>query len=194
MKSVEIISDIAIEPVTVAEVKAHCNIAHDLDDDLISSLITATRQYGEHLTQRAWGEKTIKIHMDKFPCNGASIELPFPPTMSIDSITYNDEDGTEIELASIDYFLAYGLVWSAMPAYGLSWPETRGFADDLRVVYTTGYTTLPESLKAWLKTRVAGMYEQRENFVIGTGGLAASAMPRDFVDGLLDPYIVSEVA
>ena len=36
-----------VEPVTLAEVKAQCRVEYDTDDDLLSSYITAARQWAE---------------------------------------------------------------------------------------------------------------------------------------------------
>ena len=63
--------------------------------------------------------------------------------------------------------------------------------ESVRVTVYAGWAaeTLPDDIKAWLRVRVASLYEQRENHIVGVG---TTHMPRSFVDSLLDPYIVPE--
>ena len=48
---------------------------------------------------------------------------------------------------------------------------------------------LPEGITAWIKMRVSQMYEYREPMQAGN----MTELPRSFVDGLLDPYVLIDV-
>jgi uncharacterized phiE125 gp8 family phage protein len=189
--SLEITSPISVEPVLLADVKAHLNLDHDLDDALLSIYISAARQYGEHLTRRAWGETGCRLRLDGFPRANDPIELPLPPLVSISAITYVDTGGETQTMAASDYVVDVPLlVGRIYPDYGTVWPSTRAQRNAVTVEYVAGSSELPEALQQWAMIRVAGMYEQREAFAIGTNGTMVNEMPRDFVDGLLDRYTV----
>lgn len=191
------------EPVTLAEAKLHCRIDHAYDDTLLSMLITAARRHAEHLTGRAFVEQTRELTLDVFP---ASFEIPRPPLGEVVSIKYDDEDGAERTLSESSYAVVNAsdsVPAVVFPAYGAVWPSTRDMPGAVRIRYTTGWpvtgegtegspyaATTPEDIKQWMLVRISGLYTQRENF--GPGQIFV--MPRDHIDGLLDPWTLMEVA
>lgn len=174
----------AIEPVTLSEVKAHCVIAHDEDDTLLGTLISAAREHGESLTGRSWTEKTLEVVLDAFP--RGHIELPATPITAVTSIKYLDADGSEQTMPSDDYTVDVDSLIGRVVAD--EWPETADKVNAVRVRYTAGWTpsTIPSALKQWLMIRVATLYEQREAITMGN----VSELSRSFVDGLLDAHTV----
>lgn len=181
------------EPVTVAEVKLQAVIGTDADDALLAIMIQAVREHGEALTNRSFITQTLKVSLDSFP---AKIDLPRGPVTAVSSVTYIDEDGDEQTLvAGTDYDTdIISLVGRVQPVYMGQWPTTKQVPNAVNVTYTAGWTTetIPAALKQWLLVRVASLYTQRENHVIGFGsGMRVASMPHSFADGLLDRYTVS---
>jgi len=191
------------EPLTLTEAKAHLRVDATTDDTLITALIVVARQYAELLTGRAFVQRTLELLLPAFPLGREEIELPMPPLQSVTSITYIDGDGTTQTVAAADYqvdiYRAPGLV---KPAYGDFWPTlTRGDFNSVAIRYVAGYTPSgspasdldyaadPElhALKQWMKIRIATMYEYREAIIVGT---IVAELKRDFIDGLLDRYVV----
>lgn len=175
----------AIEPVTLSEVKAHCVIAHDEDDTLLGTLISAAREHGESLTGRSWAPKTLEVVLDSFP--SGAIELPASPVTAVTSIKYLDADGAEQTMPDTDYYVdTDSLVGRVIPKD--AWPEAVDRLNAVRVRYTAGFAagSIPPALKQWLLIRVASLYAQRESLTAGN----VSELSRSFVDGLLDPYTV----
>lgn len=194
-------------PVTLAEVKAHAGISGSADDDLLEAFIKAATEQAENMTRRQFCPATWELVLDAFPdyTRGnplAAIELPRPPLVDVESITYTDPDGVEQTMLSGAYVVdADSFVGRVYPAVGTSWPDTLDAPGAVTVRYSCGWAmtdatspeswTGPDALKTWILMRVAGLYGLRENYVIGQ---TVAEAPRSFVDCLLDPYIVPEVA
>lgn len=95
-----------VEPVSLAEAKAHCRIDSDNDDFYLMSLITAAREWVETYMDEALIHQQLVMRLDGFP---AEIELPRPPmatsgTSTAVSVTYtSDQSGATAELSSSSY-------------------------------------------------------------------------------------------
>lgn len=198
-------------PVTVAEAKQHMRIDGTEDDTYIAALIAAAVDAAELITGRQLVEAEYEFVLDKFPYAqpleyirvrvAGAIELPRQQLLAVSSITYLDVDGVEQTLSAADYTVdAESLVGCVCPAWGKCWPLTRPVPNAVRIRFTCGWPmsntvsppvwTGPEAVKAWIKVRVATMYEQREAIITGQ---QANEVPRSFVDGLLDAYRIYKV-
>lgn len=175
-----------VEPITLAEAKAHLRVTDAGEDTLISALIAAARGYCQKETGRALLTQTWEITLDAFP---SAIELPNPPVASITSVKYLDGNGIEQTLDSaawkLDKSSDYG-VGRLVPAYGYVWPATRADINAVRVRYVAGYAdaaSVPQEMKQWMLLQIGHWYEHRESINVGniTGKL-------DYVDGLLDAF------
>lgn len=183
-----VITQPAVEPVSLAEAKLHCKVDGSDDDTLITGLITAARQQAEHRTGRALCTQTLEQVLDAFP---DAVKLPMPPAKTVVSVKYFDANGAEQTMPDTDYSLDKDSTpgW-LVPAFGLTWPSTYAIANAVRVRYTAGYgvaADVPQSIKVWMLMAISTMYNQREGII--TGAIVAE-VPRDFFAGLLDPYWV----
>ncbi|WP_395055191.1 head-tail connector protein [Polaromonas sp.] len=146
----KVVTTVAAEPVTLAEARLQCKIDADdtTHDALITSLITAAREFAEHYTGRALAGQTLEGALDSFPdCD--YIDLPMPPVVSVTSIKYTDTAGAEQTLSTGAYALsAYGLGNRVNLAANGEWPSTQEVADAVRVRFVAGYTTAPKAVKA----------------------------------------------
>jgi uncharacterized phiE125 gp8 family phage protein len=165
----------AVEPLTLTEAKLHLRVDHTTDDDLITSLIVAARQYAENYTQRCFITQTWDLKLDAFPVG--DILLVKPPVASVTSITYVDTDGTTQTLSSALYRtdLPTG-PWAQRgriePAYGESWPSTRALSNAVTVRCVHGYglaVSVPDPIKAALKLLIGHWYENREAVSVSIG-------------------------
>lgn len=158
-----------IEPVTLADAKAHLNVDIADDDSLIASLLSASRGFLEEEFGRAFITQTLQVVFDAFPADLCSaIELPRPPLQSVSSITYVDANGVSGTVASADYFIdqisAPGRV---APKPGKSWPGNglRAVAG-VTVEYVAGYgdaqEDIPPSTKQAILLLLGHWYLNRE--------------------------------
>jgi len=180
-----------LEPVTLAQARAHCRVTHTGDDDLLTELIVVAREAVESFVGRALVHRTYDLKSDGFPCEWT---LPMAPAASVTSITYVDTDGTTQTLAADQYatILAGGTpgcdAGRIVPAYGVVWPVTRGTPEDVTVRFVAGYgaaaSAVPSVFKHAIKVMVEDLYEERGSYVTGT---IVAALPTA-VERLLMPY------
>ena len=118
-----------VEPVTLAEAKAHVNAEeHHDDDDYIQTLITVAREWCENFTRRAFNTQTWDVFLDRFPSAGDVIELPLGKLQSVTDtgFTYVDTDGNTTQVSTAVYTVDTdsepGRVYLA---YNQSWPSIR---------------------------------------------------------------------
>jgi uncharacterized phiE125 gp8 family phage protein len=137
-----------VRPFTLDEVKAHLRVENDDDDLLILSMMDAAVAHldgRDGWLGRALVEQTWELALDRFPL---CIELPLPPLISVDSITYIDVNGDTVTIDPDKYQVVVEGFRKAMvvPAYRLVWPVPRDVRQAVRVTFTAGYATVsPDS-------------------------------------------------
>jgi uncharacterized phiE125 gp8 family phage protein len=164
---VRVITGPTAEPVTLAECKVDLRVDHTADDTLITALIVNCRQEAELLARRSFVNQTLELSLSGWPCDNA-IRLPFPPLVSITSVTYTDVDNVSATMPCTDYIaivdLEPGLVTLAK---GKTWPTAilRPIMP-IRVRYVAGYgataASVPERYKTLIRALVAVRYEYRD--------------------------------
>lgn len=176
------------EPVTLAEAKLHLRVDYADDDALITSLITAARQYAEMATQRQFMTAQWRLALDCFP---KMIRLDKTPLVTVDSIKYTDLNGVLQTMPITDYVVDISAEPARItPVFGKIWPIPVPQIDSVQVNFTCGYgvaAAVPEGIKSWIKMRIASLYEHREEVALIQRG---KIEPLPFVDGLLDPFRV----
>lgn len=154
----------SIEPVTLAEAKLHLRVDSTSDNDLITELISTTRQWCEGYQNRAYIEQSITAKLDSF---SDIMSLPMPPLISVTSIKYYDTNGDQQTLSSsyydVDTTSEPGLITLA---YNQTWPTVRGIHHAIEIIYKAGYgdeaSDVPEHIKSVIKLLVGHFYEHRE--------------------------------
>jgi uncharacterized phiE125 gp8 family phage protein len=170
--AVTIFTEPTIEPVTIAEQKAHSRVSTDADDLLLAVYIAAARQNCESFQGRAYITQTIDLTLDDFPCDGI-IYFPRAPLASVTSITYVDENGTTQTLSATLYTVDTknepGRIY---PSYGNVWPIVRSQPNAVTVRAVCGYGTttasVPARMRAAMMLLAGNWYENREPVITGT--------------------------
>lgn len=185
----------ALEPILLADAKAHLRIDDTTEDSYIDGLITAARFHIESLTERQLITATYVLRLDEFPCRYTDvIKLPRPNLIAVSGITYVDNDGvTQTHSSTLYQVDAASLPGRVMPAYGQVWPVTRPDLNAVAITYTAGYgataALVPAPLRHAMKILVAHWFEHREPVVVGT---IVSEIPMS-VKSLLGPYRVGTI-
>lgn len=179
-----LITDAAVEPVTLAQAKVQCRVDEDIttDDDLIETLITAARTQAEQELSRTLVAQTWERVLDAFPL--AEIELGKHKVIAITSVTYIDAAGDSQTLAAENYSLDADTPGGfLLPAVDTEWPDTLDTANAVRVRFTAGFgadaTAVPKGIKAWILAKIAHLHPN---------GDKASPEQQAMLDRLLDPW------
>lgn len=192
------------EPLSIQEAKNHLRVDDDMtaDDVLIRALIAAARQYAESECQRVFVTQSWQLVLDSFPgallsgqspgyFNASVLELHRPTVQTIDSIQYLDMGNTWQTMPPTDYVADLNAAPARItPVFGRIWPITLPQIASVKVNFTAGYgaaAAVPEGIKAWIKIRLATLYENREEVAMMNRG---KIEPLPYVDRLLDPYRV----
>lgn len=197
MQNVTITTQPSVEPVTLDEVKQFLRVDMSDDDDLIGQLITSARQLCEEHVRRKFISTGITLALDGFPCHDKGmwwsgvrempiselysysdrISLPFPPAVSVTSITTFDESNGASVFASAGYRLDTD--GNVILNDGYLWPTDLRDYDAVRIVYVAGYgatySAVPSPIRHAIKMTAAAMYDDRNCFAIPSGAMQALA-------------------
>ena len=171
----------ASEPITLAQAKVQCRVDSDIttDDDLITALITAARQYAETHQRRSLLTTTWRQSMDNFPVylnsslfTPGEIRLPFAPLQSVTSIEYYNTAGDLITLDSDMYYVdTDSQPGRILPVFGSPWPViTWTIPSAVRVTFVSGYTDVslvPQTTIQAMLLLIGGWYQTREYMTEG---------------------------
>lgn len=131
------------ELLSVEEAKRHLRVFDGTLDDEVASLIRAARDYCERYANRTLRATVTRTFTNsEWWCGG--LHLPFPPLLSVTSVTYYDSANASQTLAAGNYYVALptddgGRVeWTSAAVI----PSLYSRPDALTVTYTTGYASL----------------------------------------------------
>lgn len=155
MIQTRVTTDLAAEPVSLAEAKEYMEIDFSDFDDLITSLIKSARLASEQFTGLSYGAKTISLTAK----NECEFQLPLGPVQSITSVKNTDGDdlayhafGFDNPVITLDVSNSN---WGLLPVNN-SIPQ-----NVVNVEYETGFTDCPEDLKTAIKMRVETAFQYR---------------------------------
>ena len=183
--SVIVSVEAATYPVTVDEVKTNSCIEGTADDNHIGQvIIPAATQWAENITNRAFIERTLIEKTDRFEYEH---EFRYPPLLSVDSITYIDNDGNSQTLATSIYDVDINSILGRITlAYGEAYPTTRQQVNAVTYTYKAGYSKVPTPIKSAILLLCGHLYENREQVTMGIEG---KVLPMGAVE-LLGHYII----
>jgi len=178
----------ALEPVSLAEAKAHLRLDGAAEDALVQSLIVTSRLHIEAALGLALVTQSWSYFLDRWPKSGRLV-LPLRPVAAIASVRLWAEDGV---VATLDpaAFLLDGqgapprlVALSGAPALTPGRP-----VNGIEVALVAGFgpvsSAVPATIRHALLLLVAHWYENREPVEIGSATNAIPAMVAD----LLAPY------
>jgi hypothetical protein len=171
--SVQLSTGTVSEPVTLQEAKDYARIDGFTEDTLITSLITMARVHCESYMGKSIVLKTVTIDSFTFPYQ---FQMPYGPLTNEANIS----KCVTIDQNNVETPLQYRVNAGLFPKlFILGGSQSYKF----KLVYTAGFTTVPEDIKLAIKMMVNTLYERREDF----SDLAAIESPLG-VKALLMPY------
>jgi uncharacterized phiE125 gp8 family phage protein len=168
----------AVEPVLVAEAKAHLRLDGDDEDSLIGALIAAARVSVEAETRWALIEQSWRAFVEAWPEDG--VFLPVAPALSVEVLRAITGEGTIVELDSDDYEfdIADGSVTIDPVA------DAVRYEIDFTAGYGSSGVDVPQPLRQAIRLLVTHWYEHRSAVVLGD---SATAIPLGYRE-LIAPY------
>jgi uncharacterized phiE125 gp8 family phage protein len=192
--SLELISPPAAEPVTLDLAKQHLRADFADDDTYITALIVAARQYSEKVMKRAIFNQTWLRTLNFFPLYGrvestrspsernswpygtwywdrVTIDLPYPRTVSVTSITYLDSNGTEQTLPTSSYNVdTRSIPGRITPAQGQFWPILSNYVPgSVKITFVAGsygdgeeVNSCPQTIVQAMLLLIGHWYQNRE--------------------------------
>jgi len=182
--------------ISLSDAKDHIRLEIDDDDALIQSMIESVEHLAETFTRRQLITATYDYKIDRF---ASVIKIPKPPLQSVTSIKYIDTDGNEQTVDSS----VYDVDTDSQPGRVILdpdqvWPDTRKQLQAVTIRFVCGYAdsgsspaeindNVPEVIKRWMLIQIANLYENREEYIVGT---IAAKMP--FADRLIESLSIPE--
>lgn len=183
------VSGPALEPLTLAEVKAHLNVDHNAQDGLIESIyMRGAREHAEGYLKRALITQIWQWKRDGF---GAHVlELPLSPVQTVDSIAYVDSAGVTQTWGAANYQVDVDSEPGRVsPAFGYQWPLPDYRLNAVSITFTAGYgdaAAVPAAVKSAMLLHIGRMNEYREEVITGT---IVAEIPMGY-EALMFPYRV----
>src|SRR3954454_16812626 len=92
----------AVEPVTLAEMRAYLRLADGAEDDLVATLVKAARLLVEAASGRQLIEQSGRLVLDRWPAR-RTVLLPLSPLIRSERVRVFDRDGVGTDLATTLY-------------------------------------------------------------------------------------------
>jgi uncharacterized phiE125 gp8 family phage protein len=178
----------AVEPVSLAEAKAHLRVDGSAEDTLISSLIITSRLHVEAALGLALVTQSWSCFLDAWPA-GVAAKLPLRPVQAITAVRLYAPDESVETIAPATYLLDGAGVPPRLVRQGaLAWPAPKRTANGIEIAFVAGYgdaaADVPAPIRQAILLLVAHWYEHREPVEIGS---SLAAVPQ-MVSELLHPY------
>jgi uncharacterized phiE125 gp8 family phage protein len=162
----------AVEPVTVADAKAHLRVDTSEDDAYIQNLVTSAREWCEQYLDRTLVNTQWVMRFDSFPPDGThDIELPRPPmatagTTTAVALTFTYENGTTATYSTASYRVDRNSTPGAVKTlYGQTWPPHLMDDNAVSVTWWAGYgaagSSVPAAIRHAILMIVGILYEKR---------------------------------
>lgn len=158
----------AVEPVTLAEAKAHLRVDINTDDALIASIIKAAREWCEEYLDRTLVHTQWTMKVDAFP---REFVLPRPPmassgTVTATTVTYTLETLSTATLQASEYRVDRDATPGVIrQTYAGTWPGHLLDENSVSVSWWGGYgadgTAVPAAIRSAILMLVSHLYEHR---------------------------------
>lgn len=160
-----VISPPALEPLSLADARAHVRVDDTAEDALIARLVSAARERIERLSGLALITQRWLVSLDCWP-SGAVLELPVSPVASIDVVRTFDDAGSatvaDTSTLVLDGWARPARVLRTLP----QWPAPGRLVQAIEIELTAGFGPTPGDCPADLVQAVAVLaahwFENRE--------------------------------
>ena len=165
----------AVEPVLLAEAKAHLRLDGGDEDSLVGALIAAARVAVETEIRRVLIAQEWRVIQEDWPVDG--VTLPLVPAISVEAVRAIDGEGIATELSTDDYeFDPADFSVTLDPVAGAARYEI-----DFTAGYGAAGTDVPQPLRQAIRLLVTHWYEHRSALTLGDEARATPLGYRELV-------------
>ena len=144
----------SFELVSLEEAKKQLQVDFDDDDGFISGLIPVARDKCEQYCNRVFTDATAAILFESFPSGKNPLSLPLPNLVSVDAVSYIDDDHVSQAVTGTVFNAEFQYLWPAT-----SWPSDT--VQGVRVAVTCGEPTETMAFKQAMLLFITDLYEYR---------------------------------
>lgn len=165
MQSYSLITAPATEPLTLAEAKLHLRVTNTLENDLITALIVAARQWVENYSWRPLITQTIQANYDYSDLAnmyGTEFLINKFPVSAISSVIYVNSAGTDVAIDAADY--QTDIISPIARVKLASKPPAKDVLNALKIRFVAGYANaaaVPQIYKQAMYLLIAHMYDNK---------------------------------
>lgn len=134
----------AVEPVTLADMKAYLRLDSDGEDELVEALIMAGRLAVERATRIQLVEQSWRFRLRAWPVERA-VALPFHPLISVEAVRVFPASGLA-EVIGPDLYRIDGASEPARLLVESSVPDPGRRADGIEIDVTSGFGATPAAI------------------------------------------------
>jgi uncharacterized phiE125 gp8 family phage protein len=185
----QIVTPATLQPLTQAELEAHCRTLGAEGVDVLPYLLAAA-EHIETITGRAFLAQTWRGYLDHFPW-GDEIQIPKGWLQSVAHLKYWDANDSEYTFPTSQYAVDLGGdgFGRLKLKYARQWPSvTLRTLNPVEVQFVAGKTTagdLPHAIRQAIRLLGASWYEHREEVVLGSTSAVVSSKLAVGVDALV---------
>jgi uncharacterized phiE125 gp8 family phage protein len=159
-----LITEPAIEPISLEEIKLHIRVTGNDEDTLLRRLVRAAYKKAERYAGRSFITQTWELAIDGEP--GSVVDLPKPDLQSVTSVKAYDLDNTETTFSASNYSVDTGRASRIFLNNGASWPSSLRDYRSVVVEYVSGYgddeTDIPADVRHAVHIIAGYLYEHRD--------------------------------
>lgn len=153
MSIINVLTEQDANIIDLAEIKNFLRIDFDDDDNLLKELLKTAVKQCELYISKSLSEKNYKLSV--YECTTNTLNLPYPPVISVNSITIIDKYNNNIEYTN--YLLdtiSNKIIFRNLPSNFYR----------IDIIYTSGYTKIPDDIKQGILFHISKMYEDKVGY------------------------------
>ncbi|HUL88440.1 MAG TPA: head-tail connector protein [Pseudolabrys sp.] len=157
-----LLTEPAVEPLSVEEAKTFLRVEHSDDDEVIRALVAGARMHVEAQARIALVTQRWRLTFDRWPHHGRIAVKP-GPLRSLDAVRVYDLQGHPQSVDTQAFVPDFGASTLAFMPWMLSVPGriAAGIELDVTIGFGDAATDVPEPLRQALRLLVAHWYENR---------------------------------
>jgi uncharacterized phiE125 gp8 family phage protein len=162
----------AVEPITLAEMRAYLRLDSDAEDALVAGLVAAARIAVESATRLALIAQNWRVLVEHWPADGA-VSLPLAPVLSVEAVRLVPHSGAVVLVDATSYRLDTACDPARLLVHlsAVQPPAGDRIEIDITAGFGSGPESVPEPLRLAIRRLASRWFENRGDTSIPPGPL-----------------------